>query len=51
MSENQQNDLYNDISAHNVGIDDKFFLKTSRILARSGISYGDIDELTFRTQN
>ena len=49
MSENEQNDSYNDVCTHNTGVADKFFLKISRIYARSGISYGDIDGLTFRT--
>ena len=51
MSENEQNDSYNDVSAHIPDVADKFFLKISRIYARSGISYGDIEGLTFRTQN
>ena len=49
MSENEQNDSYENVSTLNVGATNKFFLKISRIYARSGISYGDIEGLTFRT--
>jgi len=51
MSENEQNDSYNDVYAYNGGIADKFFLKISKIYARSGISYGNINRVTVRTQN
>ncbi|HCO93015.1 MAG TPA: hypothetical protein DIU00_03540 [Phycisphaerales bacterium] len=51
MSENEQNDSYNDISAHIPSVSDKFFQKISRISARLRISYGDIGGMIVRARN